>query len=161
MTNYIDELKNIPSAVQALHKAAETMDNFAPLDTWRGNTNEDIRNVLISLADAAHITASTLTGDLGDSPRISTNTYLSVLAESTAAIASFYATAVRDAAKATNPEMLKEWFGESNNLDDSWHYSAHQAMCSAASVYSELVSALQHAELRARRKHQAKENYRE
>lgn len=161
MNNFIDELKNIGSAVQAFHKAAEAMDNLAPLDTWRGNSHEEIRNLLTALANAAHITASTLTGDLGDSPRISDNTFLSVLAESTAALARFYTAAVQDAAKATNPKMLKEWFGESIDLNDSWHYSAHCSMCEAVSVYPELSSKLQHAEFRARREYMAKENYRE
>lgn len=161
MTNYIDELKNIGSAVQPIYKAAEAMDNLAPLDTWRGNTHEEIRNVLISLAEAAHITTSTLTGDLGATPQIKTRTFLEVLAESTMALTNFYAAAVRDEAKATNLSMLEESFEESHNLDDSWHCYAHSAICSAVSIYPELVSALQTAEFRARRQRQAKENYRE
>ncbi|QMV86356.1 hypothetical protein HW450_06580 [Corynebacterium hindlerae] len=161
MTNFITELKKISPAVQALYNAADSMDNLATLDTWRGNSHEEIRGLLTALADAASITAEALTGDLRDSSHISTNTYLPVLAGSTAALARFYTAAVRDAAEATNPKMLKERFGESSDLNDSWHYYAHVAACAAVGVYPDLSNKLRNAEFRARRKYRAKENYRE
>ncbi|WP_426727129.1 hypothetical protein ACEN2A_01765 [Corynebacterium auriscanis] len=161
MTNFIDELKEIGTAVQKLHSAANAMDNLATLDEWRGNSHENIRNLFIALAEAASITSHTLLGDMGDGKRVNDKKYLHILAEAAGMLASFYSAAALDAAKATNYGVLKERFGKLNDLDDTWHYSAHKDLCYAVGVYQQLEANLSVAEFRARREFRVKENYRE
>ena len=164
MTNFIDELKEICTAVQQLYRAADAMDNLATLDAWRGNSHEDIRNLFTALADAAHITSHTLLGDLGDlgdGKRVNDKQFLYVLADAAGSLANFYSAAALYAAKATNYDILKESFGELSDLDDTWHYDAHKNFCHAVGVYQKLEGSLLNAEFRARRESRAKENYRE
>lgn len=161
MTNFIDELKEIGTAVQKLHSTANAMDNLATLDKWRGNSHEDIRNLFTVLAEAAHVTSHALLGDLGDGKGVDDKVFLYVLAEAAGSLADFYSAAALDAAKATNHDILKGSFGELSDLNDTGHYSAHKSFCYAVGVYQQLEANLSVAEFRARREYRAKENYRE